>query len=409
MLSSLSPIARGGLSGPLPFALLAVVALGCGGRDGPPKSDGGSPTDGAANDGAAPDGSAVDAGGDGGQAACIAPEATELFQILGPRGAEKVAIASDGAGRLGLLFFGEPDGAMTALRWAERSTDWASEQIYVSTVGFRGIDTAFASDGTPYAIYGSHAGSSDPITQISRRAPEGWSHVRLLGDQASETVAIVASPGGGIHAAYKDLYQLRYAYREGEAFTEEIVDDGMGTTGQRTVGLGCDLLVDGGGGVHMSYVSYAEEALYYARRMPPAEGETEGTWEKAQVDAIASEEPTSIAQTADGDLHISYRDAEQRSLSIASGTLDAFTVTAIAVGNELGLSSRILVDDSDKRYLLFHDRETGIIHRYDDSVPEFDGGPAAFEATQFDAAIDGDGAVWIAWITRDRALCLASY
>lgn len=146
-------------------------------------------------------------------------------------------------------------------------------------------------------------------------------------------ISVAKLPTGGIGIAYYDRVAgtLNVAGKEADGWTSHVVDGGLlanGTTSD--VGLGASLFIDDGGVWHLSYVDGYNEALKYARVVEGAVEFTEQIDQGYGVNDVPHPDGQHIVGddsfihvTPSGSIQISYQDASNGTLRVATGTPNA--------------------------------------------------------------------------------------
>ncbi len=202
------------------------------------------------------------------------------------------ALSCGGSGVAGVC--GTPAASCVSGSWSLQTVDSAGD------VGRRS-DIAVEANGRIHIVY--YDVDNHRLKHASRDTGGAWRLETVeqainFEDFAETAIAVDAS--GGVHVAYQRRpltggEDLRYAYRSPTTgwSTPETVEPGGRT------GFGNDLLVDGSGGVHLSYHRGQSDQILYRYR-PPA-----GQWQAAETVGQGYGE-TALDREPGGGLHFSY-------------------------------------------------------------------------------------------------------
>lgn len=146
-------------------------------------------------------------------------------------------------------------------------------------------------------------------------------------------VSVAKLPDGGIGIAYYDRVDgtLRVAAKEADGWVTSTVDGGVLPSGiTADTGLGTSLFIDDGGTWHLSYVDGYNEALKYARVIGGETDITEVIDEGFGVDGVPHPDGQHVVGddsfvhvTPSGSVQITYQDASNGTLRLATGTPNA--------------------------------------------------------------------------------------
>lgn len=146
-------------------------------------------------------------------------------------------------------------------------------------------------------------------------------------------VTMAKLPDGGLGIAYYDRIDgsLNVAAKESSGWVTNLVDGGLSAEGiQGDAGLGASLFIDDSGTWHLSYVDGYNETVKYARVVGGVAEVTEVVDEGFGVDGVAFPDgqhvvgdDSNIFVTPQGSVQITYQDASNGTLHLATGTSNA--------------------------------------------------------------------------------------
>ncbi len=280
---------------------------------------------------------------------------TNLLDTASP---ESATLAFDAAGVAHAVYSA---GAGNVLRYGTRSQsvwtwsslnatgDWPS--IAVDLAG--GVHVLFSDQTTsPYGLkYGYRpSGGSWAFEQV-RPSAAVVRHSALAVDRA-----------GTPHVVYYDGASLRYLRRGAAAWSEELV--------RANAGRGCDLLVDAGGAVHVSYYSSDNDVMYSLRSAT-------GDWTSVValprlVASVPAHAKSSIGRTRAGVVHIAASDRDYGAffsddffLTVASQAGTQWNYSTVdGVSSDVGAFPELAVDPFDGLHVVYQTVSSSPTLRY---------------------------------------------